>query len=115
MKSSVVTWIAAIAIITIVGISVYWSIPKMSEQTRTEKQLVNQKGSDTLLVLAQRWAEAYMAKNPNVQITVGGGGSGTGIAALINKQIDMADASREIKDKEIKDAKARGVEPVEWK
>lgn len=115
MKRSFVTWIAVIAIIIIVGISVYWSIPKISEQTKTEKQLVNQKGSDTLLVLAQRWAEVYMAKNPNVQITVSGGGSGTGIAALINKQIDMADASREIKDKEIKDAKARGVEPVEWK
>ncbi|MBS7650645.1 MAG: PstS family phosphate ABC transporter substrate-binding protein [Candidatus Bathyarchaeia archaeon] len=115
MKRSFVTWIAVIAIIIIVGISVYWSIPKISEQTKTEKQLVNQKGSDTLLVLAQIWAEVYMAKNPNVQITVSGGGSGTGIAALINKQIDMADASREIKDKEIKDAKARGVEPVEWK
>ncbi|MEM3381041.1 MAG: PstS family phosphate ABC transporter substrate-binding protein [Candidatus Bathyarchaeia archaeon] len=115
MKRSVVTWIAVIAIVIIVGISVYWSVPKISEQTKTEKQLVNQKGSDTLLVLAQRWAEVYMAKNPNVQITVSGGGSGTGIAALINKQIDMADASREIKDKEIKDAKARGVEPVEWK
>ncbi|MEM4245751.1 MAG: PstS family phosphate ABC transporter substrate-binding protein [Candidatus Bathyarchaeia archaeon] len=76
-----------------------------------------QKGSDTLLILAQRWAEEFMA-NPQyseVQISVSGGGSGAGIAALINGEIDMADLSREIKHSEIDQAKKNGVEPVEWK
>ena len=76
---------------------------------------INQKGSDTLLVLAQRWAEEYMKTHRNVQIAVSGGGSGTGIAALINGQIDIADASREMTQKELEQAKANGVNPVEWK
>jgi len=80
-----------------------------------EKYVINQKGSDTLLVLAQRWAEDFMQKHPEAQIAVSGGGSGTGIAALINKQIEMADASRPMKSQEISDAKANGVDPVEWK
>jgi phosphate transport system substrate-binding protein len=80
-----------------------------------EKFSLNQKGSDTLLVLAQRWAEVYMGKHPEAQIAVSGGGSGTGIAALINKQIDFCDSSRSIKDQEISDAKKNGINPVEWK
>jgi phosphate transport system substrate-binding protein len=75
---------------------------------------IQQKGSDTLLVLAQNWAEAYM-EDKNVEIVVSGGGSGTGISALINKQIDIADASRQIKQKEIDTAGDVGVDPVEWK
>jgi phosphate transport system substrate-binding protein len=56
-----------------------------------------------------------MSKHPEAQIAVSGGGSGTGIAALINKQIDFCDSSRSIKDQEISDAKKNGVNPVEWK
>ena len=58
------------------------------------------KGSDTLVVLAQKWAEVYMSKNPAVKIQVTGGGSGVGLAALQNKQTDIADASRPIKPAE---------------
>jgi phosphate transport system substrate-binding protein len=76
---------------------------------------IQQKGSDTLLVLAQNWAEDYMSDNSNVEIVVSGGGSGTGISALINKQIDIADASRQIKQTEIDAAKEVDVNPVEWK
>lgn len=76
---------------------------------------IKQKGSDTLLILVQNWAEAYMADNTDVEIVVNGGGSGTGISALINKQIDIADASREIKQQELKSAEEAGVEPVEWR
>ncbi len=76
---------------------------------------IQQKGSDTLLVLAQNWAEAYMTDNKNVEIVVSGGGSGTGISALINRQIDIADASRQIKQQELDAAKEVGVNPVEWK
>jgi phosphate transport system substrate-binding protein len=76
---------------------------------------IQQKGSDTLLVLAQNWAENYMATEKNVEIVVSGGGSGTGISALINNQIDIADASRQIKSSEIEAANEGGVDPVEWK
>ncbi len=72
------------------------------------------KGSDTIVNLAQILAEHYMEDRPKVAVSVTGGGSGTGIAALINGQIDIADASRAIKDKEIKQAQERGVTPVEF-
>jgi phosphate transport system substrate-binding protein len=76
---------------------------------------IQQKGSDTLLILAQNWAENYMENHDKIEIVVSGGGSGTGISALINKQIDIADASRQIKQKEIDAANDGGVNPVEWK
>ena len=71
------------------------------------------KGSDTMVNLAAAWAEAFSNENPKVTISVTGGGSGTGIAALINKQTDIADASRAMKDEEVQDAEANGVNPVE--
>src|SRR5688572_32265011 len=62
---------------------------------------VTAKGSDTLVILAQKWAEVYMSKNPNTKIQVTGGGSGVGFAALQNKTTDLANASRKIRAKEI--------------
>ncbi len=61
---------------------------------------ITAKGSDTLVILAQKWAEVYMKKNPQTQIQVTGGGSGTGFAALQNQTTDLANASRPIKPKE---------------
>src|SRR5512144_2796799 len=61
---------------------------------------VTVKGSDTMVILAQRWAEDYMKKNPSKKVQVTGGGSGTGIAALVNGTTEIADASREMKDDE---------------
>lgn len=58
------------------------------------------RGSDTMVILAQRWAEAYMAANEGATLQVSGGGSGTGIAALINGTADVATASRPMKDRE---------------
>ena len=55
---------------------------------------VTVKGSDTMVILSQRWAENYMKKNPGKKVQVTGGGSGTGIAALINGTTDIANASR---------------------
>ncbi len=72
------------------------------------------KGSDTLLMLSQRWAEDFMAENPNAIIQVTGGGSGVGIAALIDGTTDVANASRPIKDVEIEAAKGKGVDPLEF-
>ncbi len=74
---------------------------------------INVAGSDTMVNLAQAWAEKFNEANPGVQITVKGGGSGNGIAALINKTVDFADASREMKDEEKSAASAAGVDPVE--
>jgi len=69
-------------------------------------------GSDTLVNLALAWAERYMGENPGVRISVTGGGSGTGIAALINGTIQIANASREMSAEEIALAKRNGIEPV---
>lgn len=69
------------------------------------------KGSDTLVRLGQRWAEEYMKANKEVVIQVAGGGSGTGIAALLNGSTDICEASRDMKDKEYKLAEAKGIKP----
>lgn len=72
------------------------------------------KGSDTMVILAQRWAEQYMRSHPGATIQVSGGGSGTGIAALINGTTDIANASREIRPSERRTiAQRRGAEPEE--
>jgi phosphate transport system substrate-binding protein len=75
---------------------------------------IENKGSDTLVNLALAWAEKYMQTHPNVSISVTGGGSGTGIAAMINGTVSIANASREMKPEEINAAKANGVFPVEF-
>ncbi len=83
---------------------------------RTDKSTVAVKGSDTMVILGQRWAEHFMKENPGVSVQVTGGGSGTGIAALINGTTDICQASRPMKDKEKADVKAkRGAEAVEKK
>ncbi len=71
-------------------------------------------GSDTLVNLALAWAEDYMPLHPEVRISVTGGGSGTGIAAMINGTADIANASRAMKDEEIAAAEANGITPVEF-
>jgi phosphate transport system substrate-binding protein len=77
-------------------------------------QAITIKGSDTMVLLGQRWAEAYMQSHPGAVIQVTGGGSGTGIAALINGTTDICQASRPMKDAEKEQAaKANGQPPVE--
>jgi phosphate transport system substrate-binding protein len=85
-----------------------------SSQNNTQTLTIVNKGSDTLVNLALAWAEKYHELHPEVEISVTGGGSGTGIAALINKTVDIANASRQIKDEEIQQAKANGVNPIEY-
>ena len=70
------------------------------------------KGSDTEVNVVQRLAENFMKKNPNYSIAVTGGGSGVGVAAIINKTTDLANSSRPMKDSEIAKAKANGVNPI---
>jgi phosphate transport system substrate-binding protein len=73
--------------------------------------MVQVKGSDTLVNVVQKLAESYMNRTPGASIAVTGGGSGTGIAALINKRCSIANSSRQIKAKEVEDANAKGIDP----
>jgi phosphate transport system substrate-binding protein len=75
-------------------------------------KLVQVKGSDTLVNVSQAWAEAFTEKTGKM-VAVTGGGSGTGIAALIDGKCDVANSSREIKKSEIEQANAKGINPVE--
>ena len=77
---------------------------------------ITMKGSDTLVILAQKWAEVYMQKNSDTKIQVNGGGSGIGFAALQNQQTDLANASRPIRAAERAAClKAFGKMPTEYK
>ena len=78
------------------------------------RALIQNKGSDTLVNVAQAWAETYKEVNPNVAVAVTGGGSGTGISAMINGTVDIANASRKMKESEVEAARGNGIEPVEW-
>ena len=79
-----------------------------------QQRAIQNKGSDTLVNLALAWAEAYRTVAPEVSIAVTGGGSGTGIAALINGTVDIANASRAMKENEIADARKNGIDPQEF-
>lgn len=70
-------------------------------------ETITVKGSDTMVILAQRWAEVYMSKHPNVTVQVTGGGSGVGISALINGSTDICNASRPMKTSEREKLKTR--------
>ena len=77
---------------------------------------VTVKGSDTMVILAQKWAEVYMGKNAGTKIQVTGGGSGIGFAALQTQSTDLCNASRKIKAKEVEACiKAFGKRPTEYK
>jgi phosphate transport system substrate-binding protein len=77
------------------------------------QQMLKVKGSDTMVNLVQALAESYMEKYPEKVISVSGGGSGTGIASIINRQCDIANSSREIKTKEVFQAKQNGLDPLQ--
>jgi len=81
--------------------------------SETAASYIENKGSDTIVNLALAWAERYQNEHPDIRISVTGGGSGTGIASLINGTVDLANASRQIKNEEIEQAQSNGVEPVE--
>lgn len=79
-----------------------------------QSQTIDNKGSDTIVNLALAWAERYQTIKPDVKISVTGGGSGTGLTALINKSVDIANASRHIKPEELEAAKKAGMNPQEF-
>ena len=75
---------------------------------------IENKGSDTIVNLALAWAERYQGAHPDIRISVTGGGSGTGLAALINGTVGIANASRKISADEVGQATANGIQPVEF-
>lgn len=83
-------------------------------ETVTVRESVEVKGSDTMVQLASTLAEKYSQQDTKARISVTGGGSGTGIAALINGEADIADSSRAMKEKELAQAKERGITPYEF-
>lgn len=101
-------------------IIIFFAIPSCSSQdafsdaTPASPESIENKGSDTIVNLALAWAERYQELHPEVRISVTGGGSGTGIASLINGTVDIANASRKMKAEEIKNAESNGVNPVEF-
>jgi phosphate transport system substrate-binding protein len=100
--------IVAISTLALVGCG------KGSGSARSSERPLTIKGSDTMVILGQRLAEEYMKINPGKVVQVNGGGSGTGIAALINGTVDLAQSSRPMKDKEKADVEAkRGAAVVE--
>jgi len=85
----------------------------VQEITAVKSQSISVKGSDTLLPLAQAEAEKFLNENSGKSVSVTGGGSGVGIAALIDGQVNIATASREMTTDEIKKANTNGIKPVE--
>jgi len=81
---------------------------------QVEQTVITVKGSDTMVNLSQKWAEEYMKLYPNVSIQVTGGGSGTGVAGLLNKTTEIANSSRELKPVELETAKTKGVTPFTY-
>lgn len=78
-----------------------------------EKTFITIKGSDTMVHLVSTWAEEFMRVNPGIEVSVTGGGSGTGIAALLNGTTDICAASRMIQNKETEFASQKGIVPIE--
>lgn len=100
--------------ITFLGIGCVDSENGADEQMAAEEELsIIIKGSDTVLPLSQAEAEEFMYKKPDTSLTVIGGGSGVGIAALIDDEVDIAMASRKMKDSELENAQSNGVNPIE--
>jgi len=93
--------VAAVSILTVAGCG-----------ARDRGSSLTIKGSDTMVILGQRWAETYMSEHSGAVIQVTGGGSGTGIAALINGTTDICQASRQMKQKELDQMQEKYGEPA---
>ena len=77
------------------------------------RTVIQNKGSDTIVFVALAWAERYLEFNPNVAVAVSGGGSGTGISAMVNGTVDIANSSRAMTESELEEARIRGIDPTE--
>ncbi len=99
------------SIVALARVGLFLGVLWFSASSLQAAEMIQIKGSDSEVNLVQRLAEAFMKKNPGTDIAVTGGGSGTGIAALINKRTDIANSSREMSKQEEEAAKKAGVMP----
>jgi phosphate transport system substrate-binding protein len=108
-------WVGCLLVVSLIWLAVGCSPQRSTSQGNSTgaAETIDNKGSDTLVNVALAWAEEYMRLHPEVRISVTGGGSGTGIAAMINGTVGIANASREMKPEEIAAAEANGISPVE--
>jgi phosphate transport system substrate-binding protein len=113
VRSMILVGLMLVALMILTGCESSTAFAGANEGQMTQRAIQN-KGSDTLVNLALAWAERYREIDPNVSIAVTGGGSGTGIAALMNGTVDIANASRQMKEDEIAAAQANGIDPVEF-
>lgn len=102
-----------ISVLSVTGCSA-GETPSQVSTPPASVEYIENKGSDTIVNLALAWAERYQDVKPTVRISVTGGGSGTGITALINGTVDIANASRQIKSEELKAAQSAGYDPQEF-
>jgi phosphate transport system substrate-binding protein len=106
-----------LAILLLAGCSASGTVQQQASDGSTQAPAaayIQNKGSDTLVNLALAWAEQYQKEHPEVSLSVTGGGSGTGLTALVTKTVDIANASRQIKPEELQAAKAVGLNPQEY-
>jgi phosphate transport system substrate-binding protein len=112
-----IVWLGGLLVLALIGflLTSGWQESASPEDAAmpAPSQTIENKGSDTLVNLALAWAEAYTDIDPEVRLSVTGGGSGTGIAAMINGTVDIANASRAMKAEEIAAAEDNGITPVE--
>jgi len=107
-------WSRYLLIIIAVGILLAACQPAQSEASPGQASVyIQNKGSDTIVNLALAWAERYQSAHTDVNISVTGGGSGTGITALISGTVDIANASRAMKKEEYAEAQKKGITPQE--
>lgn len=106
------SWKIVLAVLALIGVAGFGTSPAYAKKDPNSIQI---KGSDTMVNLGQAWAEEFMAKRPEASIAVTGGGSGTGIAALISGTCDIAESSREMKPQELSQAKANKHDVKEFK
>lgn len=110
MKSLIKLTLLVVALLIVGAIT---GLIPLSSSDKASKNFLIIKGSDTMVHLCSKLAEEYMKKNNNTSISVTGGGSGTGIAALLNGTTDLCASSRKIKDKEITASQKKGIKTIE--
>lgn len=107
-------WKKSVVVLVLLAVAMLQSgCSKRSDGPEGNKRSITIKGSDTMVHLVSNWAEIFMEKNPDIEVSVTGGGSGTGIAALLNGTTDICAASRKIKYKESELALQKNIYPHE--
>lgn len=114
MNKMIVLTASLAAIVAVVMVLKQPQEKEPGEESNGRNEYVTIKGSDTMVHLLSSWVEAFMSDHPEAEFSVTGGGSGTGFAALLGNITDICAASRPIREKEIKLAEQKGIDPKEF-